>query len=1289
MPDGLRMKLPIYKSQLGPRFKEFEHFSLGSLRQLEQRVLCTSNAENTTELWSEKKEDANTLKQLEMELIRQPQKRGNSEKEKQRGWSSWSPWSTCSRLCDGGVSYQMRRCRVSGGCHGEAMRYKICNMQPCSEPIDFREHQCAAYNDSPYDDQYLRWSAHYDENEPCALTCRGSPVEESKKKSGEEPAIIVQLASKVQDGTRCRPGSLDMCVSGKCLRVGCDLRIGSNRRVDECGVCGGDGSSCAQPMYHWEEEPASLCSATCGGGYKMSKAVCKNRLSGEEMDELLCNVSEKPAAKIVECNDAPCSSKWAIHEWGPCSASCGGGVRKREVYCSEEVNLTKIKVHDHRCPGEKPPSEESCEERECPKWVALEWSGCSVSCGEGIQTRTIGCKDGTKPSTIPCNEFDKPTSIQACHSGIRCPERTFSDLKEATSSETKTEEEEEEDEDEEDEEAEEHLKHSIQRPYPPSVPLSGPMPGAMSGPFAATAEKLVGSNLVNPSHPIGATFIPEKWGPCSVTCGEGIRRREVECKIYLELTGAIAGLPDEQCRGPKPSTVERCVLEPCAMNNKLDIAKDRPVSDQYSYSSLPSQKKVKVAPESSGKTYSWKQQGFTHCSASCLGGVQESIINCIRDDDQKVVVPLLCSPETRPESLIRTCNDQPCPPRWNYSDFQPCSKSCGIGIQTRDVNCIHEVTRGGGTTVVVPNSMCPQPPPPDRQYCNVLDCPVRWHTGDWSKCSKRCGGGLKTRTVQCKQVMAQNHIMDRPTSMCPAMKPPDKKPCNTKSCVETDRPVIASAINQTYVQSSAARKKVSLKIGGTAQVFLGTQVKIKCPVKRFDRAKIQWAKDHKYLQQSKKFKISKKGALRINNATYRDSGVYTCLASRSTADITLTVKPMPGHFPNSEEIHQTQNNLENPSYYEPNADSSDVAVGHQKSFLYPGEDDLSHELKPDGIVPPKKTKPRKVKPTSPRPAPKDDSNYINPYEKSWPPYVSTTLVSDQDQSEEFPSRSSGPYPSGPEGSSSSGSSRVMPHFQQLLATLQAFGSSRGHRALVPGHRSLLADHPGPFPIPDSDDTDEQGFATTEDNAEVVLGKGSAQNVKFEWEIKPWNPCSVSCGENGIQTRSVRCLVRLHNATQEVKGDLCEDAGLETPGTFQKCGVDCPTWTHTDWSPCEDSRCFTWNTAMQKREIACAFKNGTEVDAAVCEHREKPTQRQECYNDKCKGTWKVGEWSECAAECEKEGIKYRILQCVWYGTKKPAGNACRDQPRPSVMKICKGPPCVVGRRRLQGPVKVLP
>lgn len=49
-------------------------------------------------------------------------------------------------------------------------------------------------------------------------------------------------------------------------RVGCDLRIGSTKQVDLCGVCGGDGTSCAQPLYLWQEGPFSLCSVTCGGG---------------------------------------------------------------------------------------------------------------------------------------------------------------------------------------------------------------------------------------------------------------------------------------------------------------------------------------------------------------------------------------------------------------------------------------------------------------------------------------------------------------------------------------------------------------------------------------------------------------------------------------------------------------------------------------------------------------------------------------------------------------------------------------------------------------------------------------------------------------------------------------------------------------------------------------------------------------------------------------------------------------------------------------------------------------
>lgn len=316
---------------------------------------------------------------------------------------------------------------------------------------------------------------------------------------------------------------------------------------------------------------------------------------------------------------------------------------------------------------------------------------------------------------------------------------------------------------------------------------------------------------------------------------------------------------------------------------------------------------VKVGSAERGRTYSWREDGYTSCSSSCLGGVEELIIRCVRDDTGKPSSPFFCSPETKPENRIRTCNDIPCPPRWNYSDFSPCTKSCGIGMKTREVHCIHEVTRGGENTMVVPNNMCPQPPPPDRQYCNVLDCPVRWEVSEWSKCSKSCGGGLKDRRVECKQIMAQEHKVERPSTMCGNAKPPDKKPCNTKPCAPEDQRPPIEVSNTTFIQHDPKKNKLSLKIGGAATIFFGTQIKIKCPVKRFNRTKIRWSKDHNFLSKSRRIKISKKGALRVLDVTFRDSGIYTCHAGMSTADLRISVKPKPGEQTTSDEQGKKNN----------------------------------------------------------------------------------------------------------------------------------------------------------------------------------------------------------------------------------------------------------------------------------------------------------------------------------------------------------------------------------------------
>ena len=48
------------------------------------------------------------------------------------------------------------------------------------------------------------------------------------------------------------------------------------------------------------------------------------------------------------------------------------------------------------------------------------------------------------------------------------------------------------------------------------------------------------------------------WGDCSARCGEGIRRRRVECKIFLEFSKTIATLEDSKCPGPKPTETEIC-----------------------------------------------------------------------------------------------------------------------------------------------------------------------------------------------------------------------------------------------------------------------------------------------------------------------------------------------------------------------------------------------------------------------------------------------------------------------------------------------------------------------------------------------------------------------------------------------------------------------------------------------------------------------------------------------------------------------------------------------------------
>uniref|UniRef100_A0A669CSV1 ADAMTS like 5 n=1 Tax=Oreochromis niloticus TaxID=8128 RepID=A0A669CSV1_ORENI len=153
-------------------------------------------------------------------------------------WATWSGWSVCSRTCGGGASVRSRTCitrnPVGGPCAGDPRQYKICNTKDCPPGSeDFREMQCAAFNDRPLvAGNSFRWTTFHGGSNPCELSCLAL---------GHN---FYYNFGRVLDGTACDKDSGAVCVNGRCLTPGCDFILGSKQQVDACMVCGGHNATC-------------------------------------------------------------------------------------------------------------------------------------------------------------------------------------------------------------------------------------------------------------------------------------------------------------------------------------------------------------------------------------------------------------------------------------------------------------------------------------------------------------------------------------------------------------------------------------------------------------------------------------------------------------------------------------------------------------------------------------------------------------------------------------------------------------------------------------------------------------------------------------------------------------------------------------------------------------------------------------------------------------------------------------------------------------------------------------
>nr|CAB3219994.1 A disintegrin and metalloproteinase with thrombospondin motifs 18 [Phallusia mammillata] len=144
--------------------------------------------------------------------------------------------------------------------------------------------------------------------------------------------------------------------------------------------------------------------------------------------------------------------------------------------------------------------------------------------------------------------------------------------------------------------------------------------------------------------------------------------------------------------------------------------------------------------------YQW-EVNYSECSKSCAGGKQSPTVTCLRDN-LDVVEDSECEPSTRPTPVPKECNTQDCPPRWETDKWGDCSQTCGSGgLQSRQVTCKKLTTTGD---VFAQESSCDASRKPTAsQTCQQVDCPPEWHTGIWSKCSRQCGRGTRSRSVRC------------------------------------------------------------------------------------------------------------------------------------------------------------------------------------------------------------------------------------------------------------------------------------------------------------------------------------------------------------------------------------------------------------------------------------------------------------------------------------------------------------------------------------------------------------